>query len=50
MVEGKDAVNEAIEYLQAIVPLPPLEWDDNLSLSALEHVLDIGRISFLSIK
>ena len=48
MVEGKDAVNEAIEYLQAIVPLPPLEWDDNLSLSALEHVLDIGPKGLVS--
>jgi hypothetical protein len=48
MVEGKDAVNEAIEYLQGIVPLPPLEWDDNLTLSALEHVLDIGPKGLVS--
>ena len=48
MVEGKDAVNEAIEYLQGIVPLPSLEWDDNLSLSALEHVMDIGPKGMVS--
>jgi hypothetical protein len=48
MVEGKDAVNEAIEYLQGISPLPPLEWDDNLTLSALEHVMDIGPKGLVS--
>ena len=48
MVEGKDAVNEAIEYLQSIVPLPPFILDDNLTLSALEHVLDIGPKGLVS--
>ena len=48
MVEGKDAVNEAIDYLQGIVPLPPLEWEDNLTLSSLEHVLDIGPKGLVS--
>jgi len=48
MVEGKEAVNEAIDYLQGINPLPPLEWDDNLTLSALEHVMDIGPKGLVS--
>jgi len=48
MVEGKEAVNEAIEYLQGINPLPPMEWDDNLTLSALEHVMDIGPKGLVS--
>ena len=48
MVEGKEAVNEAIDYLQGIVPLPPLEWDNNLTLSSLEHVLDIGPKGLVS--
>jgi uncharacterized protein YkwD len=48
MVEGKEAVNEAIKYLQEIITLPPLIWDENLALSALEHVMDIGPKGLVS--
>jgi hypothetical protein len=48
MVEGEKVFNEAIEYLNTLPYLKPLEWDDNLSLSAIEHVLDIGPKGLLS--
>jgi len=48
MVEGKEAVIEAIKYLQEINPLPALIWDENLGLSALEHVMDIGPKGLVS--
>ncbi len=42
MVEGIDAFNEAISFLNNISPLEPLKWDENLARSAKEHVDDIG--------
>lgn len=42
MVEGEDVFNEAISYLNNLSSLKPLEWDENLTKSALEHVNDIG--------
>ena len=42
MVEGEDAFNEAISFLNSLPPLKPLIWDDNLAQSANEHVNDIG--------
>ena len=42
MVEGNSVFEEAIQYLKSLSPLPPLQWDNNLYLSALEHVNDIG--------
>jgi len=42
MVEDINIFDDAIEFLSESQNLNPLEWDDNLSLSALEHVLDIG--------
>jgi hypothetical protein len=48
MVEGEAVFNEAIEYLNSLSGILPLEWDDNLTKSATEHVLDIGPKGLLS--
>lgn len=48
MVEGEAVFNEAIDYLNSITLLKPLIWDENLSLSAMQHVLDIGPKGLLS--
>jgi hypothetical protein len=48
MVVGEAVFNEAIEYLNFLSDLIPLEWDDNLAKSATEHVLDIGPKGLLS--
>jgi hypothetical protein len=42
MVEGDSVFKEAITFLNSLSPLMPLEWDENLAQSALEHVTDIG--------
>ena len=42
MVEGDNVFKEAISYLKKLDPLPPLQWDENLAMSAMEHVSDIG--------
>ena len=42
MVEGDSVFKEAISFLNSLSPLSPLEWDENLAQSALEHVTDIG--------
>ena len=42
MVEGDSVFKEAISFLNSLSPLKPLEWDENLAQSALEHVTDIG--------
>ena len=42
MIEGEKIFDEAIQYLKNLSPLPPLDWDDYLALSAQEHVDDIG--------
>lgn len=42
MVEGDAVFKESINYLKSLTPLQPLEWDDNLAASAMEHVTDIG--------
>lgn len=42
MVEDITVFEDAIQFLQELEPLEPLIWDDNLGLSSLEHVLDIG--------
>jgi hypothetical protein len=42
MVEDITVFEDAIQFLEEIEPLEPLIWDDNLALSSLEHVLDIG--------
>ena len=42
MVEGEDVFKEAIAFLSKLPSLQPLEWDENLAQSALEHVNDIG--------
>lgn len=48
MVEGEAVFNEAIDFLNSISFLKPLQWDENLALSAMEHVLDIGPKGLLS--
>jgi uncharacterized protein YkwD len=48
MVEGEYVFNEAINYLNSLPLLKPLQWDDSLVMSALEHVLDIGPKGLLS--
>src|SRR5688572_10078726 len=41
--EGWNAVDEAIRFLKALKPLPPLSASNGLSLAALNHVKDQGR-------
>ena len=48
MVEGEVVINEAINFLQDLPQLKPFDWDESLSMAALEHVLDIGPKGFLS--
>ena len=38
--EGRPAVAEAIAYLEAADPLPPLAWSEGLHLAAREHALE----------
>ena len=42
MVEGDNVFKEAIQFLKSLPPLKPLQWDENLTRSAQEHVDDIG--------
>ena len=42
MVEGDSVFKEAIQFLKSTPPLKPLQWDENLHQSALDHVNDIG--------
>ena len=42
MVEGDNVFKEAIQFLKSLPSLKPLQWDENLYQSALEHVNDIG--------
>ena len=42
MVEGDNVFKEAIQFLKSTPPLKPLQWDENLHQSALDHVNDIG--------
>ena len=42
MVEDISIFDDAIEFLSELQTLNHLHWDENLALSALEHVLDIG--------
>ena len=42
MVEGDSVFKEAIQFLNSLPPLQPLQWNDNLAKSALSHVNDIG--------
>ena len=48
MIEGEKVINEAIQFLKSLPAIPPLEWDDNLTNSAQEHVDDIGPKGALS--
>jgi hypothetical protein len=48
MVEGEEVIDETILFLENQKSVPPLKWDDSLSLSALEHVKDIGPKGLLS--
>ena len=46
MIEGEKVINEAIKYLKTLPPIPPLEWEDALTLSAQHHVNDIAQKEF----
>lgn len=48
MVEGEEVIDEAINFLNGIKPLPPFELDPYLCESAKEHVNDIGPKGLLS--
>ena len=48
MIEGEKVINETIKYLKKLPPIPPLEWEDALTLSAQHHVNDIGPKGILS--
>ncbi|MCQ2816087.1 MAG: CAP domain-containing protein [archaeon] len=48
MMEGDSAIRDSINFLKALKPLDPLEWDDHLAASALFHVNDIGPRGDLS--
>ncbi|HEV2904766.1 MAG TPA: hypothetical protein VGW32_06950, partial [Pyrinomonadaceae bacterium] len=41
--EGWNAVDEAIRFLKALKPLPPLTASNGLSLAAMTHVKDQGN-------
>ena len=40
--EGKDAVNEAIEYLKERAAVNPLKWNEHVYKSCQDHTNDIG--------
>jgi len=40
--EGAQAVEDCIEYLSAVLPLPPLQLKPELSKAAKDHLDDIG--------
>lgn len=42
MIEDNKVFEEAINFLNSLKPLEPLQWDENLAKSAKEHVDDIG--------
>ncbi len=48
MIEGEKAIDDAIKFLKSLSAIPPLEWDENLTKSAQEHVDDIGPKGILS--
>lgn len=48
MVEGEAVFSEAIEFLNSLPNLKPLEWDENLATSSMYHVMDIGPKGLLS--
>jgi len=42
-IEGKEGVRDAVEFLRAQTPLPPLKPSQGLALAARDHVEDAGR-------
>ena len=40
--EGKDGVDEAIQFLKSQKPVPPLTFSNEISLACKDHVNDIG--------
>ena len=40
--EGKAAVQEAIDFLEAVKPVEPLEWSRGLIFAAQDHCEDAG--------
>ena len=50
MVEGDSVFKEAIQFLKSTPPLKPLQWDENLHQSALDHVNDIDQKVYYYIK
>lgn len=42
MIETEEVFNEAIGFLQQMLPKKPFEWDEYLAMSSQEHVDDIG--------
>ena len=40
--EGPAAVNEAIEYLNRLAPVPLLKWNEELGQAAQDHAKDSG--------
>lgn len=47
MSEGVEVIDEAIDFLSGLQPLPSLEWEPLLAKSALFHVEDIGPKGYL---
>lgn len=47
MIEGEEVFNEAIGFLQQMLPKKPFEWNEYLAMSAQEHVNDIGQKGLL---
>jgi uncharacterized protein YkwD len=45
--EGTDVIDDAIRYLRATEPLPPLSLSQGLSLAAADHIRDITGTSLL---
>jgi len=40
--EGARAIQELIDFLKTVEPLPALEWDDNIMKAAKDHIQDMG--------
>ena len=42
-MEGKSAYQEAVDYLLKVEPLHPLEWNECLAETALDHSRDLAK-------
>ena len=45
--EGQDAVQELIDFIKDVDPVPELEWKKELMMASRDHVMDTGPIGIL---